>query len=86
METDMNEYKIYPYNVVSMLPPGNWGARFEGAEGLQALVCWALVETEGRTTIKGMVAAEQHQVLPCDCFSSFLCYEPTELPVSSVKA
>ena len=65
METDMNEYKIYPYNVVSMLPPGNWGARFDGAEGLQALVCWALVETEGKTTIKGMVAAEQHQVLPC---------------------
>jgi hypothetical protein len=66
--------------IASMMPPGDWGARFDGSKSLQPLVCWALVEVEGGNEIKGMVAAEYQQILPCDCFDAFLCYEPKVLP------
>ncbi|MCE7508879.1 hypothetical protein [Alloalcanivorax xenomutans] len=74
----MSEYRIYPHNIISMTPAGYWGARFDGAEEIVPLVCWALIEAEGETKIKGMVAGEHQQVLPCDCFNEFLCYEPAK--------
>lgn len=74
----MSEYRIYPHNVISMISAGYWGARFDGADKVVPLVCWALIESEGETRIKGMVAAEYQRVLPCDCFNEFLCYVPVE--------
>lgn len=73
----MKDYKVYTHQVISMLPPGEWAAKFDGSTYQVPLVCWALVEVEGVTHIKGMVSAEYGKILPCDCFDSFLCYEPT---------
>jgi len=48
------------------------------------MVGWALIERNNSTEIKGMIVAEYGQILPCDCFENFLCYEPTEVPISAV--
>ena len=77
-------YKGYDFKIISMMPPGKWAARFDGHEGLVPMVGWALIERNNSTEIKGMIVAEYGQILPCDCFENFLCYEPTEVPISAV--
>jgi hypothetical protein len=80
----MRDYEVYPHKILSMLPPGEWVARFDGNGKLQPLVCWALVElSDGKTAIKGMISAEYQQIIPCDCFPQFLCYVPTQMPTST---
>lgn len=54
-----------------MIPAGYWGARFDGADKIVPLVCWALIESEGETKIKGMVAAEYQRVYPAIVSMSF---------------
>lgn len=81
----MSDYSLYPMTICQLMPPGNWGARFDGSKNLQPLVGWAVVSIDGETKVKGMIAAEYQQVLPADCFEDFLCYEPTEFPESAVR-
>lgn len=80
-----DDIRDYPYKIISAIPPGNWGAKFETAHSLMPLVCWAVIEIDDSTTkIVGMIAAEYQQIIPCDFFDAFLCYMPTELPESAV--
>lgn len=77
----MRDHEVYPHKILSMIPSGEWGAKFDGDEKLQPLVCWALLEiSDGQTAIKGMISAEYQQIIPCDSFSQFLCYVPPPIP------
>ncbi len=57
-----------------MIPAENWAAKLEDRETPIPLACWSLIETERDIKLKGMIAAGT-QIVPCDCFGSFVGYE-----------